>query len=100
MKPIERRLRALEALADFKPPKPVRSIIVHVGETLEEVLECEGIVCSPGPEIDVIARISVEPKVIETDQALSVGNGLDKDLPYAGLAPRNLVDVVTRRRRR
>ena len=100
MKPIERRLRALEALANFKPPKPICSVIVQVGETLDEVLKREGIVCSPGPGIDVIVRTIVEPKATKADQALSVGNGLNKDVPYAGLAPRNLVDVVTQRRRR
>ena len=71
-----------------------------MGETLEEVLKREGIVRTPGPEIDLIVRTIVEPKATKADQAPSVGNGLDKDVPYASLAPRNLVDVVTQRRRR
>ena len=62
MRPLERRLLALEARANFKPPKPPRRVIVKIGETLEEVLDREGIVCGDGPEIEVIARIIVEPE--------------------------------------
>ena len=61
MNAIERRLRALETAAQIKPFKPPRCVIVGLGETLEEVLEREGIVVSDGPEIEVIARVIVDP---------------------------------------
>ena len=72
MKSTERRLRALESLANFKPPKPPRRVIVNVGETLEAVLKREGIEPGHGPGIAVIARTIIAPKVAEPDNALLV----------------------------
>ncbi len=75
MKSTERRLRILEALANFNPPKPPRRVIVHVGETLDAVLKREGIEPGYGPGIAVIARTIVGSKVIEGDLALPVDPG-------------------------
>ncbi len=75
MKSTERRLRILEALANFNPPKPPRRVIGNVGETLEAVLKREGIEPGYGPEIAVIARTIVAPKVTEGDLALPVDPG-------------------------
>ena len=75
MKSTERRLRILEALANFNPPKPPRRVIVNVGQTLEAVLKREGIEPGYGPEIAVIARTIVAPKVTEGDLALPVDPG-------------------------
>ena len=65
MKSTERRLRALEAVANFNPPKPPRRVIGNVGETLEAVLKREGIEPGYGPEIAVIERTIVAPKETE-----------------------------------
>jgi hypothetical protein len=75
MKSTERRLRILEALANFKPSKPPRRVIVNVSESLETVLKREGIEIGPGPGIAVIARTIVGSKVIEGDLALPVDPG-------------------------
>jgi len=75
MKSTERRLRALESLANFKPSKPPRRVIVNVGETLEAVLKREGIEPGYGPGIAVIARTIITPKVTEGDLALPVDPG-------------------------
>ena len=69
MKSTEKRLRALEALANFKPPPSVRRVIVDVGETLEAVLEREGIVPYDGPEIDVIAHVIIAPGTEAAEEA-------------------------------
>lgn len=66
MKPIERRLRALEAKANYKPPEPPRGVIVQLGETLEGVLEREGVVLTDEPRLQVIVRVIVAPKVTES----------------------------------
>ncbi len=68
MKSIERRLRVLEAAAGVEPPKPWRSVVVDIGETVEEVFEREGI----GPEDQVIVIRIVEPTGwrAETDSRL------------------------------
>ena len=75
MKSTERRLRILEALANFNPPKPPRRVIVNVGETLEAVLKREGIEPGYGPEIAVIARTIVAPKVTEGDLGIPIDSG-------------------------
>ena len=68
MKQFEKRLRVLEAAAGVKPPKPWRSVVVDIGETVEEVFEREGI----GPEDQVIVTRIVEPTGwrAETDSRL------------------------------
>lgn len=71
MKPIERRLRALEAKVNYKPLKPPRRVIVGVGETLEAVLTREGIGTADG----VIVRKIIAPKMAEIDNALPIGAG-------------------------
>ena len=75
MKSIERRLRTLESLANFKPSKPPRRVIVHVGESLDAVLKREGIEPGYGPGIAVIARTIIAPKVTEGDLALPADSG-------------------------
>ena len=75
MKSIERRLRTLEAVANFKPSKPPHRVIVNMGETLEAVLKREGIEPGYGPGIAVIARMIVAPKVTEADLALPIDPG-------------------------
>ena len=71
MNSIERRLRELERRANLKPPRPVRHVIVDVGDTLEAVLEREGIVPYDGPEIDVIAHVLVAPGTAAAAAALA-----------------------------
>ena len=80
MKPIERRLRALEAAAGGEPPKVWRRVIVHVGESEAEVFEREGI----GPEDNVIVRIILDP------------GGPLPDPNEFGLRPRLLKNVETK----
>ncbi len=75
MKSIERRLRTLEAVANFKPPKPPRRVIVDVGESLEAVLKREGVEPGYGPGIAVIARTIVAPKVTEGDLGIPIDSG-------------------------
>ncbi len=75
MKSTERRLRTLEALANFKPPKPPRRVIVDVGESLEAVLKREGVEPGYGPGIAVVARRIIAPKVAEPDDGLPIGAG-------------------------
>ena len=75
MRPIEKRLRILEALANFVPSKPPSRVIVNVGETLEEVLTRQGIEPCDGPGIAVIARIIVAPKVAAHDDASPIDSG-------------------------
>ena len=75
MKSLERRLRTLEARANFNPPKPPRRVIVSVGETLEAVLTREGIEPGHGPGIAVIVRTIVAPKVTEGDLGIPIDPG-------------------------
>ncbi len=75
MKSTERRLRALEAVANFNPPKPPRRVIVDVGETLEAVLKREGIEPGYGPGIAVIAHIIVAPKETKGDLGIPIDSG-------------------------
>ena len=75
MKSTERRLRILEAVANFKPSKPPCRVIVNVGETLEAILKREGIEPGYGPEIAVIARTIVAPKVTEGNFGILLDSG-------------------------
>ena len=54
---MEKRLRLLEEAANFKPPKPWKTVLVDVGESEEEVLAREGI----DPDDNVIITTIVEP---------------------------------------
>ena len=66
MKPFERRLRKLEAVAGIGCElKPWRRVIVDVGESVEEVLAREGI----GPNDNVIVRVIVAPRPCDTLEA-------------------------------
>ncbi len=58
MRATERRLLALETAFNVKPPRPVRRVIVRLGETVAGVLAREGI----GPDDNVIVRVIVDPK--------------------------------------
>ncbi len=60
MKNVERRLRALEGRqTGFKPPP---SIIVHEDETIEQVLERDGVVPIEGQWPGVIVDLIVSPR--------------------------------------
>lgn len=71
VKPYERRLRALEALAQVRPRQPVPAIVVRVGETVEEVLARDGVVPVEGQWPSLIVHQMVPPK------PKAVGNGVD-----------------------
>ena len=64
MNNVERRLRALEATANMKPPKPVRSVTVEPDETVEAALARQGMepyVDDGSPGLDLIVRQMVAP---------------------------------------
>lgn len=69
VKPFERRLRALEAMAQVRPLQPVPAIIVKPGETVEEVLAREGVVPVEGQYPSLIVNELVAP---DTEAAKAV----------------------------
>ena len=71
MNNVERRLRALEAMAKLKPRQAVPRIVVGVGETMAEVVAREGVVPVEGQLVGLIVRqlVAPAPRV--------VGNGVD-----------------------
>ena len=67
MKPIERRLRALEQRASQKTAIMPPRVIVKVGETLEAALIREGVEPQVGSGISLIARMIISPKPLILD---------------------------------
>ena len=61
MKPIERRLRALESVVNVEHRPPPRRVIVEHGEDVDDVLRREGIVLSGGPHLELIVRQILPP---------------------------------------
>ena len=75
MNATERRLRALETAFSIKPLKPVRRIIVDIGETVEGVMEREGIEPNDGPGITLIVRRIVHPRPNGAIEAIELAPG-------------------------
>ncbi len=78
MSNVEKRLRALEATANMKPPKPVRGVTVEPDETLEAALPRQGMepyVDDGSPGLDLIVRQIVEPKTPEAEAVVAASAG-------------------------
>ena len=78
VKPYERRLRVLEALANVRPAKPVRGVTVEPDETLEAALARQGMepyVDDGSAGVDWILRQIVEPQTEAAEAVVAASAG-------------------------